>query len=99
MLLLHTADWHLGQRFHDQRRLDDERHALEQIVRIARERRVDAVLVAGDVFDHPNPGAEEQRLYYRTLARLVEEAGVATVVVEDVSGHEHGVDAALAGDA
>ncbi|MEM8996020.1 MAG: exonuclease SbcCD subunit D C-terminal domain-containing protein [Acidobacteriota bacterium] len=81
MLILHTADWHLGQRFHDQRRLDDERHALEHIVRIARERRVDAVLVAGDVFDHPNPGAEEQRLYYRTLARLVDEAGVATVVV------------------
>ncbi|MEM1183050.1 MAG: exonuclease subunit SbcD, partial [Acidobacteriota bacterium] len=81
MLLLHTADWHLGQRFHDQRRIDDELHALEQIVRIADERRVDVVLVSGDVFDHPNPGAEEQRVYYKTLARLIQEAGVATVVV------------------
>ncbi|MEM6796379.1 MAG: exonuclease SbcCD subunit D [Acidobacteriota bacterium] len=81
MRVLHTADWHLGQRFHDQLRDEDESHALEQILCLSRERGVDAVLVSGDVFDHPNPGARQQRLYYETLAKLVTEAGVATVVV------------------
>lgn len=81
MLVLHTADWHLGTRFHDQRRGDDEDHALDQLLAICARRRVDAVLVAGDVFDHANPGAEEQKRYYRFLSRLGNEAGVATVVV------------------
>lgn len=81
MRILHTADWHLGQRFHDQRRAEDEAHALDQVVTLARQRRVDAVLVAGDIFDTANPGAEEQRRYYRCLKRLVSDAGVPTVVV------------------
>lgn len=81
MRLLHTADWHLGARFHDQRRAEEEDDALEQVIALCRERAVDAVIVAGDVFDNANPGAADERRYYRTLARLVRDAGVATVVV------------------
>lgn len=81
MRILHTADWHLGARFHDQDRSADEQHALDQIVALAGDKEVDAVLIAGDVFDTPNPGAEEQQRYYRTLASLVLEAGVGSVVV------------------
>lgn len=81
MRVLHTADWHLGSRFHDRRRGLDEDHALDQMVALCRDREVDAVLHAGDVFDNANPGAEEQERYYRALARLVQEAGVKTVVV------------------
>lgn len=81
MRLLHTADWHLGQRFHDQRRGDDEQHALDQLLELAAEHRIDAFLLAGDIFDTANPGAEEQRRYYRFLFKLVTEIGVPTVVV------------------
>ena len=81
MRLLHTADWHLGQRFHDQRRGDDEQHALDQLLELAAEHRIDAFLLAGDIFDTANPGAEEQRRYYRFLFKLVTEVGVPTVVV------------------
>ena len=81
MRLLHTADWHLGQRFHDQRRGEDEAFALGALLDICRDHEVDAVLIAGDVFDTANPGAEEQRRYYRTLFDLVTKVGVATVVV------------------
>ena len=81
MRILHTADWHLGARFHDQERGDDEQHALTQILELSRAESVDAVLIAGDVFDTPNPGAEEQQRYYRALAALVREAGVGSVVV------------------
>ena len=81
MRLLHTADWHLGQRFHDQRRGEDEEHALRGLLDLSREHDVDVVLVAGDIFDTANPGAAEQRRYYRTLFDLVDKVGVGTVVV------------------
>jgi exonuclease SbcD len=81
MRWLHTADWHLGGRFHDRRRGEDEDDALNQLVEVCARRVVDAVLIAGDVFDNANPGAEDQERYYRCLSRLVGEAGVATVVV------------------
>ena len=81
MRLLHTADWHLGQRFHDQRRGEDEEYALRGVLDLCREHEIDAVLIAGDVFDTANPGAEEQRRYYRFLFDLVHDVGVGTVVV------------------
>ena len=89
MRILHTADWHLGARFHDQDRGEDEQHALDQVVRMTRDEDVDAVLVAGDVFDTANPGAAEQQRYYQTLARLVDETDVGTVVVT-AGNHDSG---------
>jgi len=80
MKLLHTSDWHLGATFHDRVRDADEEHALDQIVAVARDRAVDVVVVSGDIFDTANPGAAEQRRWYRTLQRFVDEAGVGTVV-------------------
>lgn len=80
MRILHTSDWHLGATFHDRVRDADEEHALNQIVGLARDRAVDAVVISGDIFDTANPGAAEQRRWYQTLQRLVDDAGVGTVV-------------------
>lgn len=80
MRLLHTSDWHLGALFHDRARDADEDFALEQIIAVAREQAIDVVVISGDIFDTANPGAAEQRRWYRTVQRLVEEAGVGTVV-------------------
>jgi exonuclease SbcD len=68
MRLLHTSDWHLGHRLHGAPR--DAEHAaflrwlLERIV----DEEVDALIVAGDIFDTANPPAEAQRAYYQFLA-------------------------------
>jgi exonuclease SbcD len=78
--ILHTSDWHLGATFHDRVRDADEEHALDQIVAVARNRLVDAVVISGDIFETANPGAAEQRRWYQILQRLVDEAGVGTVV-------------------
>lgn len=78
--ILHSADWHLGARFHDRDRAADEEDAIDQVVGLCREHQVDAVILAGDLFDTANPGAAEQRRYYRALLSLVEEGGVGTVV-------------------
>lgn len=78
--LLHTADLHLGQRFHDQGRGDDESDALEQILAIVRAREIDLVCLAGDIFDIANPGVAEVQRYHEFLERLVLDEGVGTVV-------------------
>ena len=67
---LHTADWHLGASLQGYPREAEHREALDQIVAIARDRAVDAVIIAGDVFDSLNPSAEAQRLLYETLSKL-----------------------------
>ncbi|PIE23667.1 MAG: hypothetical protein CSA62_06055 [Planctomycetota bacterium] len=79
--LLHLADLHLGQRFHDQGRAQDEEHALQQVLQIAEEAQVDVVVLAGDIFDVAHPGARDCERYDRFLAQLVGDAGVGSVVV------------------
>lgn len=68
--LLHTADWHLGAALHGWSREYEHRAALAGMIDIARTRQVDAVIVAGDIFDSLNPPAEAQRLLYETLRNL-----------------------------
>ena len=55
MRLLHTADWHLGRSFHNVSLIEDQAHVLRQLVDLAREAKVDAVIVAGDVYDRAVP--------------------------------------------
>jgi DNA repair protein SbcD/Mre11 len=78
MRLLHTSDWHLGRSLHGIDLLEYQAEALDHIVTTAQEERVDAVLVAGDVFDRAIPPVEAVRLLEHTLKRLTEHA---TVVV------------------
>jgi len=68
--LLHTADWHLGATLQGWSREAEYRAALAQLVAIAKQRAVDAIIVAGDVFDGLNPSADAQRLLYDTLRDL-----------------------------
>jgi exonuclease SbcD len=68
--LLHTADWHLGAALQGWPREAEHRAAIYQLISRARERDVDAVVIAGDVFDSLNPSAEAQRLLYETLRDL-----------------------------
>lgn len=55
MRFLHVADLHIGKRVHERLMLEDQKYALDQLVSIAEKEKVDAVLVAGDVFDRANP--------------------------------------------
>lgn len=70
MKILHTADWHLGKRLDNFSRLDEQREVLQEICEIAEREAVDAVIIAGDLFDSFNPSAEATELLYSTLHRL-----------------------------
>lgn len=70
--LLHTSDWHLGARRGRFERLDDQLDRIREIAEYALEYEVDAVLVAGDVFDE---------LGTRPLAGIVQALGGVLVPV------------------
>ena len=67
MKILHTADWHLGKRLNAFSRLEEQREVLDEICEIADREAVDAVIVAGDLFDNFNPSSEATELLYSTL--------------------------------
>jgi exonuclease SbcD len=70
MRLLHTSDWHLGHTFCDQSRAQEQAAFLDWLLTTIDEHQVDALVVAGDVFDSPAAPNEAFELYYRFLARL-----------------------------
>ncbi|OIP78444.1 MAG: exonuclease sbcCD subunit D [Oscillatoriales cyanobacterium CG2_30_44_21] len=70
MRLLHTADWHLGRKLRGVDRTPEIEAALAEILNYAKEFAVDAVLVAGDIFDVPNPTTEADRVAYDFFYKL-----------------------------
>jgi exonuclease SbcD len=77
--ILHTSDWHLGRSFHRVDLIAAQATVLDHLVEVARAERVDAVVVAGDVYDRALPGVDAVTLLNDTLVRLVD-LGVTVVV-------------------
>jgi len=70
MKILHTADWHLGKRLDGHLRLEEQTAVMQEICEIAEKEAVDAVLIAGDLYDTFNPSHEAISLFFKTLKRL-----------------------------
>ena len=70
MRFLHTSDWHLGRSLHRADLREAQAAFLDHLVETARSERVDAVLVAGDVYDRAIPPVDSVHLYEEALARL-----------------------------
>jgi len=81
MRFLHTADWHLGRSFHQASLVEDQAHVLNQLVELAIRERLDAVVIAGDVYDRAVPPADAVVLLDDVLARLVLGAGIRVVLI------------------
>jgi exonuclease SbcD len=79
MRLLHTADWHLGRTLHGHSRRREHEAFLDELVALAQD--VDAVLVAGDVYETANPPIEAEELLFDALARLGDGGRRAVVVI------------------
>jgi exonuclease SbcD len=80
MRFLHTSDWHLGRSFHGASLLGEQAAALARIVELATDAAVDAVVIAGDLYDRAIPPAEAVQLFNDTLAQL-RESGAAVVAI------------------
>lgn len=87
MRFIHTSDWHLGRTFHGADMRQSQRDFLEFLVREAASRQVDAVLVAGDVYDRALPGPEVIAMFDDAVDALLETG--AQVVVSS-GNHDSG---------
>ena len=72
MKILHTADWHLGKTLKGQSLIDDQKFIIDEIFRVIDERKIDTVIIAGDVYDRAVPSAEAVNLFDETLTKFVE---------------------------
>ena len=79
--VLHTGDWHIGQTLRGFARDHEHARVFDALVAIVEAREVDALVMAGDVFDSQNPSGEAQRLFYELLVRLHRARPAMTIVV------------------
>lgn len=86
MRLLHTSDWHVGKTIRGISRADEHRAVLAEIVEIAKDKSVDVVLVAGDLFETAAPTPEAEEIVWQALLALAE---VAEHVVVIAGNHDN----------
>jgi DNA repair protein SbcD/Mre11 len=77
---LHTADWHAGKKLGRIGRTREFEEVFDELVAIARDQKVDAVLVAGDLWDRALPPLESMQLVIQTLLRLADAAGTVVAI-------------------
>ena len=70
MKLLHIGDLHIGRSLFDFSLIDDQRFILDQIISVADQREVEAVIIAGDVYDRAVPSEEAVGLFDHFLREL-----------------------------
>ena len=85
MKFFHLSDLHLGKRVNECSMLEDQRHILAEIVRLAEEERPDAVLIAGDVYDRSVPCVEAVQLLDQFLVQL---SGLGLAVFVIAGNHD-----------
>ncbi len=86
MKFLHTSDWHIGKTLKGRNRLEEQRAVLREIVAVARNEQVDAVLLAGDLYDTAAPSADAQQLVVQALLAL-RETGAEVIAI--AGNHDH----------
>lgn len=81
MRLLHTSDWHIGRTLYGRKRYEEFEAYLAWLAETIQQNEINALLVAGDVFDTSAPSNRAQELYYRFLCRMAASSCRHVVVV------------------
>ena len=68
--IIHTSDWHLGQSFFTKSRRDEHQAFIDWLLAVVKQHQVDAVIIAGDVFDTGSPPSYARELYYQFVVAL-----------------------------
>ena len=81
MKILHTSDWHIGRTLYGRKRYEEFEAFMSWLAETIQQNEIDALLVAGDVFDTSAPSNRAQELYYRFLCRVAASSCRHIVVV------------------
>ena len=79
--ILHTADWHIGQLFHEYDRTFEHQQFLNWLLETLKEEQIDVLLISGDVFDSSNPSAASIRMFYTFLNRSTQQNSRLQIIV------------------
>lgn len=81
MKILHTSDWHLGQKFLNHNRFHENEQTLNWLLQLIDEQQIDVLIIAGDIFDTMNPPNYARTLYYNFLNKLEKTHCRHTIIV------------------
>lgn len=70
MKLLHTSDWHLGHRLHEQTQYEEQSLFLAWLNEYIIKSQIDILLISGDIFDSGTPSSQSLKMYYDFLIKL-----------------------------
>ncbi|MGB1262416.1 MAG: exonuclease subunit SbcD [Cognaticolwellia sp.] len=70
MRIIHTSDWHLGQHFYGKSRAREHQQFLTWLIEQAQDQQIDAIIVAGDIFDTGTPPSYAREMYFDFIAKL-----------------------------
>lgn len=81
MRFLHTSDWHLGRQFHNVSLIEDQDVVLQQVVNYVRQHSVDAIVIAGDIYDRSVPPTQAILLLNRVITQLCQELKTPVIMI------------------
>ncbi|MDC0611002.1 exonuclease SbcCD subunit D [Vibrio sp.] len=81
MKFIHTSDWHLGRQFHNISLVDDQRQVLSQLINYIKTEKVDALVIAGDIYDRAVPPTSAIELLNETVQSICGECGIPLICI------------------
>jgi DNA repair protein SbcD/Mre11 len=81
MKFIHTSDWHIGRLFHNISLLEDQEYVLEQIISYAKNESVDAIVIAGDIYDRSVPPASAVEVLDRVLKTICTDLNIPILLI------------------
>jgi exonuclease SbcD len=81
MKFIHTSDWHIGRQFHNVSLLEDQRHVLDQLIAYIKQESVDAIVIAGDIYDRAIPPATAVELLDDVLVKICMDMKVPIILI------------------
>ena len=70
MRVLHTSDWHIGQNFFGESRIEEQKQFLKWLIELLKKEKIDILIVAGDIFDTTTPSNSATALYFNFLKEV-----------------------------
>jgi len=81
MKFIHTSDWHIGRQFHNVSLLEDQEHVLNQLIGYIKSEDVDALVIAGDIYDRSLPPANAVELLDEVLKSICMDLNIPIILI------------------
>lgn len=81
MKILHTSDWHLGKKLEGIKRIDEQKKFIDTLEKIVSFEDPKIILIAGDIFDNPNPSSDAETLFFDSLKKISNQGERAIVII------------------